>query len=55
MTPAAILALVTELAKAGTAGLEFWQSLAAVANQQVKDNLIHDAQQKPAPDPGPKE
>jgi hypothetical protein len=56
VTPEAILALVDDLAKAGTAGLAFWQSLAEKANAQIAANLTHDSLEKPAPEPGlPKE
>jgi hypothetical protein len=52
VTPAELLAAVEALAKAGSAGLDFWLKLAGTATEQVKNNLVHDGFLKPAPDMG---
>jgi hypothetical protein len=55
VNPETILAAVTELAKFGTAGLDFWQRLHAAAAAEIEKVQAHDAQLKTAPPPGPKE
>jgi hypothetical protein len=55
MTLAAILAAVTEVAKLGTGGLDFWKQLHTTAATEIDKVEAHDAQLKTAPEPGQKE
>lgn len=49
MTLAAIIAAVTEVAKLGTGGLDFWKQLHTTAATEIDKVAAHDLKLKPFP------
>lgn len=49
MTPAAIITAITEIAKLGTGGLDFWKQIHTTAATEIDKVEAHDKQLKPFP------